>query len=42
MSQLLTPRWFEIPQRALHHPEQMKLISDLKQKKYYHMLLVSP
>ena len=41
MSQLLTPRWFEIPQRALHHPEQMKLISDLKQKKYYHITIVA-
>ena len=34
MSQLLTPRWFEIPQRALQHPEQKKLISDLKQRKF--------
>ena len=41
MSQLLTPRWFEIPQRALQHPEQQKLISDLKQRKYYHTTIVA-
>ena len=40
-TQLLTSRWFEIPQRALQHPEQIKLAADLKEKKYYHITIVA-
>ena len=31
-TQLLTRRWFEIPQRALQHPDKIKLATDLKEK----------
>lgn len=40
-TQLLTSRWFEIPERALQHPVQRKLIEDLRNKKYYHITIVA-
>ena len=40
MSQLLTPRWFEI-RKGLYNIPNKKLISDLKQRKFYHTTIVA-
>ena len=41
MSQLLTPDGLKFHKGLLQHPEQQKLISDLKQRKYYHTTIVA-
>lgn len=41
MPQLLTDRWFTIPDKALQHPEQIKLCTDLYSNKFYHITIVA-
>jgi hypothetical protein len=38
---LINERWFEINQKALKHPEQERLISDLKMKKFRNYIIAA-
>ena len=41
MSLVTTDRWFEIPEKARNHPQQVKLAQDLNSPDFYHYTIVA-
>ena len=41
MSLVTTDRWFEIPEKARNHPQQVKLARDLNSDDFYHYTIVA-